>query len=133
MGNKKNKAQKRKAKRKRYEKERNVARNRAKSRFRLEVFFADEGWRTMAGFKSTEQCEAYYKEQERIRAEGKVEILEGRIVDLRTGNVVVHIPPSIPEDMQAIDAAKKAEPKGYLSDVKAAKSEAKQEKSEKES
>jgi hypothetical protein len=126
-----NRVAKRKAKRKKYERERNIAHNQPKARFRLDVFFPEEGWRTMAGFKSTKQCEAYSVEQERIRAEGKVEILEGRIVDIQTGAMVIHIPQSIPEDMQSIKAAKAADPKGYLSVVKEAKSELVTEKSAK--
>ena len=123
MGNKAKKAQKRKAKRKQYIHDRNVDKNQAKARFRLEVFFPEEGWKVMAGFKSVAQCEAYTAEQEAIRAEAKTEILEGRIIDINSGRQVVHIPSSIPEDVQAAQHAKAAEPKGCLSDVKAVKSE----------
>jgi hypothetical protein len=119
----KTKAQRRNAKRKQYVKERNVYNNQAKARYRLDVLFEDSGWKVMAEFQSTKQCEAYVAEQERIREEGKVEIIQGRIVEIKSGKIAYVIMPSLPEDIQSIHAAKKADPKGFMSDIKSVKSE----------
>jgi len=121
MGNKLKKAAKRKAKRKEYIRDRNVTKNQAQSRYRLEVLFAD-GWKVMAGFKSVAQVQAYSDEQEVIRKKGDTEILEGVIIDIRSDRQIHRIPPFKPEP-DGVEAAKSVEPKGFLSDVKAAKEE----------
>ena len=121
----KTKAQKRKTKRKAYEHDRNIANNQAKARFRLDVNFGEKGggWKSMAGFKTVAQCEAYRLEQEAIREEGDTEILEGVIIDIRTNKQVARIPPFKPDTPETLEDVKKVEPKGFLSDVKSANSE----------
>jgi len=112
-----NKAAKRKARRREYERNRNIEKNKPKAKFRLDVLF-DDGWKTMAGFVTLEQCRDYVAEQERVRKIGDQQILEGIIVELRKNNVIMHIPPFDPQDMKS---AKAIEPKGTMSDVKSAK------------
>ena len=106
---KKTKAQKRKEKRKQYEWERNVSKNQAKVRFRLDVLFPDpKGWKSMGGFKSIAQVQAYSDEQEAIRKRGDTQILEGIIIDLRTNKQIHRVPPFMPETPEGVGA------KGFL-------------------
>ena len=121
MGNKQKKAAKRKAKRKDYIRDRNVSKNQAHARYRLDVLFPD-GWKSMAGFKSLAQVQAYSDEQETIRKRGDTEILEGVIIDIRTDRQIHRVPPFKPEE-SGLEAAKAAEPRGFLSDVKSVKDE----------
>ena len=113
----KTKAQKRKAKRKAYEKDRNIAKNQPRERYRLDVLFPEEGWRSVAGFKSMAQVQAYSDEQESIRKKGDTQILEGVIIDIRTNKQVYRIPPFEPSEMEAA----KANPKGFEEDIKSVK------------
>lgn len=114
MGNK-NREVKRKARRKQYERERNVAKNQKKIRYRLDVLWP-EGWKTMGGFHNAKQVNNYVAEQEDIRLNNESDILEGRIFDVDTGKMVARIAPH-KKDPDGIDEVKRFEPQGFVGDI----------------
>jgi len=111
----KTKAQKKLARRKQFEKSRNLESNRAKAKFRLDVYFPISGWRTMAGFKDRKQVDAYVEQQEGIRDRNESDILEGKIIDLATGKTVAVISPYDKDPVpEGIESVKNIEPKGSI-------------------
>jgi hypothetical protein len=108
---KSNKAQKRHSKkvarRKKLDKERNQRANRSHRRYRLDVKF-EGNWKTYKFFKTAKQVNKHVEDTEEIRKRGDREIIEGRVVDMNTGGVVVTIPPSLPIGPSMLEAAKMA-------------------------
>ena len=112
----KKKEQKRKARRKAFEKERNMLKNQPKVRYRLDVLWP-EGWKTMGGFHTMAQVNAYVAQQEEIRARNESDILHGNIFDMATGKVVASVLP-YKKQPEGVAAVKDIEPKGYIGNVK---------------
>ena len=90
------KQQKKKARENRIKKNRNMAKNLAPPRWRLDVLY-QSAWRVgIRQFRSWSSVERHEKETEELRKNG-TEIFAGRIVDLLVGNVVKEIAPSPPK------------------------------------
>ena len=101
----KRKQQKQVARKKRLERERNIKHNTKKPKYHLEVHVADQ-WSKAKNFYTDAEVTAYTDLTESQRAKGDVEIIAGRIRDVRTGRITWEISPYQPETAQ--DAAKKA-------------------------
>lgn len=101
------KERKRAARRRKLRKERNVRRNnRADLRFRLEVLAGrnhknPEGeWRIVKQWRSEDGVRKHLRETEDARHRGDTRIIEGRIIDIKSGTEVHHIQPFTPEKDQ---------------------------------
>lgn len=103
-----NKAQKKKhqkkvARRKRLDKTKN--KRGSFRRFRLDVKL--EGvWRPHKYFKTINQVRKHVDDTEKIRKEGKTEIVAGRVIDLDNNTTIVQIKPFIPLALSPFDIAR---------------------------
>ncbi len=96
MSNQAKKAQKKLARRKAFEHQRNMQGNRPKPQYRLDVKMGG-GWRMgVMAFMDMERVKQHVAEMEVMRKKGTVEIIEGNVVEIRTGKVVEHIEPFMP-------------------------------------
>lgn len=102
----KRREQKKARRRKRLQKERNQRANRGRFRYRLDVRFEGE-WRTAKRFRTAEEVQAHLDETDAIRKRGDTEIIEGRVVDLRSlsGKVVAEVEPFHPEAGPSMEEA----------------------------
>ena len=91
-------------------KQRNVVRNMAPIRWRLDVLL-DGTWCTARNFRRKEQLEAHVKETEKLRKGGTF-ITPGRVVDVRTGDVVLEV-----EGSQKAKGPKDAKADGKLKEA----------------
>ena len=91
----KKKQQKQTRRRKQLDKQRNQKRNKANYQYQLEVFF-DDNWQGVKQYRTKAEVQAHLDETEAIRKQGDVPIVEGRIMSIRTGSELVHIPPFEP-------------------------------------
>lgn len=94
----KHKERKRVARRRKLRKARNIRRNnRADLRFRLEVLIGrDHEWRVVKRWRSEEGVRRHLRETEEVRERADTEIVEGRIIEVKTGREVYHIQPFTP-------------------------------------
>jgi len=106
----KKKADKKRRKTKAYAKRRNIERNLAPAKWRLDVLI-DGKWYTAKKYRRQEQMDAHMVDTEQRRKAGEV-IVPGKIIHINTGKVIKEIKPSGEQPLKAkgpLDA-KKNEP-----------------------
>jgi hypothetical protein len=106
------KANKKKARERRIEKNRNLLRNCAPVRFRLDVQFSPNNWTEgVKFFRRTETVKKYVDSIESDRKAGK-EIIPGRIVNIVLGKIALEIPGTLPKGTlpDTISQGPKADP-----------------------